>query len=876
MTEVIEGRDGKRENGDFLVDNTSGSSPVFEPQMRGPESHWQDRIKMVGTHWQMFNNLSNINFGQGIANRNHDNSAIANVDEYIEVTFYGTGISILSDYLEDQHIFDVTVDGVLNPSGTLSLRRTDDPTSDVGDWSQAYHQYKAIPIPGANSLTQGIHTVRLTISGSTPTGSETVTPFYGFDIYNLNPVRLPGRAVINGEVVEYDSVESVTLPSGGRKGKRAKYYLDPEDGVFKWSTTQSGNSVQTGTIDLNGGGPDQITGLSDPSQYYNTTDSVGNIVLITDTVTGSQKLGVPTGISGGALQFADGAFSSVLGLGEPYGFALTDTNACEVELWGKSMFNADLDDHDTLIEYPWHAFNQRSNRTNANTEMRLMDDGFTDSHDSMHDNHTAITTNEMRIDQSGTTTQQAQVVLDGSDSAAHMRLSFIGTGFALTASGSTNNLDIFVDGVKIITGPLDDQENTDAGPLKYKTFPIVGDLPFGSHHVVIKETGGGGAAGIGPVFQALSPLEPSMPSNAIPIAETYIMPDTNLTDLDLETQADRSGTRMGTAVEKAGIEHLAWKEVAVYANANQDVEATFSAAGYGGRPNRMEMDNHSVNDEFRLTFYGTECGIWLDPGSSTVFPDIDVYVDGVLVLNNYDPFPLAGDGDDLAMLKLTGFTEGPHHVRIVFVTEEGSAAQDSPNIAGFVDFGRQTFYPYKPRYLSRINRALNGNSSWRDLRPITPSADILYEKQLPLNSSKARQASLDTAFQSVFGSANMARAGNCFMHYSETGVVDLQWMAVFNPDNANSAEFQFDIYMDGSRLLKRMAGFESANDFEWEIETSGGWGPGNEYTLPIFNGKVHVGKGWHCFSVTGSCNTDPGSNGVELRYELVTIADVRE
>jgi hypothetical protein len=428
---------------------------------------------------------------------------------------------------------------------------------------------------------------------------------------------------------------------------------------------------------------------------------------------------IPSGISGSDLNFQNGNFTTIT-QGEAYGSALSD-GPCTVELWGKGYQQGDINEHDTIFYGGWHALNDRRGQSGASN----MDDVFDDFQSSLHDNHTAIKYDDCSINTSGEPTSQDGPMggIETAGTTGQIDLVFIGTGIAISNfTNSSDVLVIHVDGIQLAQDDMDDETSRTDYHARLTEFLMVSDLPFGTHTLRFSRVAGGGKSTMS-TLRILGPKAPSIPSNALPIAETFLLPG-EISDLDLDTEQDELD-RLDLWTERGSIRHHTFKELRAPVSEDWDWEGSIPGFNEGpfGRYRTGDQDDSLV-----FTFYGTEVGAVFEAVSGTASPDVDIDIDGV---NVFSGSPASGSADNKVELRFGGLTEGQHELTLTRTTADSA---DSVTFYGCTTYGRKTFYPYKPNIGAKGHRAIHGNSSWKDLRPLTPHEDLIYSGQLPLNT----------------------------------------------------------------------------------------------------------------------------------------------
>jgi hypothetical protein len=188
-----------------------------------------DQIRFVGP-WAS-DNAAN---GQRI----YDNGNAAG--QYIEVTFYGTGLNLLTYFNGTAPgTVQATIDGTLVNSNVFSITGSGILTS------RNYSQNTVIAV--ASGLTLGVHTAQ--IKTTVFSGSLGLT-IYGFEILNESTtIKVPtGTSSINGKLLTNSSLQSLAYNSGfdsgtlGTRGGRVVVY-QKTDGTIGKSVTPTNTSA---------------------------------------------------------------------------------------------------------------------------------------------------------------------------------------------------------------------------------------------------------------------------------------------------------------------------------------------------------------------------------------------------------------------------------------------------------------------------------------------------------------------------------------------------------------------------------------------------------------------------------------------------------
>jgi hypothetical protein len=327
------------------------------------------------------------------------------------------------------------------------------------------------------SPTQAINTIKLV------SNSSSAFFFYGFEIINnqydsTHNISVPScTKVVKGKNVSFPAfvganslnykglaINGGDQYSGNTKGSRVAWFAN-ENGYYVSKHNDIYTNEQSGTLVAG----DTITGIVDATQFWNSTNSQGNIVRFKDALTGAvnRALLVPTGGSPTGLtlakDFTGAAKSNVLtanGSGSNIQYRDNGTSACTfsagtiyAELYGKALNNADFSNSEFVREIHWREFGCGTSYD------------FSQSTYSFGSNYTA-----------------ASHVLDD-DTTNLLSTTYqpysgpgIGTGIGLANSSQFLAFTFIGSGVELKTAY--------AG-----TFKIASDLPFGTHMVKLALTG---------------------------------------------------------------------------------------------------------------------------------------------------------------------------------------------------------------------------------------------------------------------------------------------------------------------------------------------------------------------------------------------------
>lgn len=225
--------------------------------------------------------------------------------DYVEITFFGTGLNMLS-YQSGNRSVNASIDGgsvfVVANNGTSSIA------------SRNYNQNVIIQI--ASGLTLGVHTVKIIAD------IGNIIPVYGFEVVNVSSTLNvnPGIAYIDSQKVTATSAQSVAYKTGfetgtlGIRGGRALVYLKSDGAIGKAVTpVNAAQAVYAATDHSN----EEVVrayhfrefgaGRTDDFSRFGPSDSAGRAFTLEDGVTTLTSLNPFTQTSNSIEGFAGGA-----------------------------------------------------------------------------------------------------------------------------------------------------------------------------------------------------------------------------------------------------------------------------------------------------------------------------------------------------------------------------------------------------------------------------------------------------------------------------------------------------------------------------------------------------------------------------------------
>lgn len=179
------------------------SGPAGEPVF-GAVNDIFNKVRFVGGGWTNVNDAT----GAGVIS--------ANTGDYIEVTFYGTGLNLLNSYTVTTSDLRASVDGGAEGANILGLT--------VSSILSARNVALNNVVQVFDGLALGVHTVKLRVANTT------VSRFYGFEVINESGLVNvnPGISYIQGKKYVSGSQSSFAYNSmaTGVRGGRSVIYQD--------------------------------------------------------------------------------------------------------------------------------------------------------------------------------------------------------------------------------------------------------------------------------------------------------------------------------------------------------------------------------------------------------------------------------------------------------------------------------------------------------------------------------------------------------------------------------------------------------------------------------------------------------------------------
>jgi len=222
------------------------------------------QIRLVGTNWV------NTNSNQGAF---PTNQSTVNGAEYAEITFYGTGLNMLTLSNSTAGNYTASVDGGAQGSNLwLSLT-----TSNVLQLRN-YAQNQVLPV--VSGLALGIHTVRIFNQNTTNLNIN----LHGFEILNDSSLRVnSGIGYIQNKqyIASSQNISSYSSAVTGTRGGRVVAYLNGDGSVGKaWTPVNTSSALLTAADHTN----EEVSRVYTPREFgQGRTDDFSRFVTTATT-----------------------------------------------------------------------------------------------------------------------------------------------------------------------------------------------------------------------------------------------------------------------------------------------------------------------------------------------------------------------------------------------------------------------------------------------------------------------------------------------------------------------------------------------------------------------------------------------------------------
>ena len=199
------------------IQEVQGESGPNGERVFKPINDQHDAMRIVGS-------IVFVNSGDGQGFQISQSS-----DDYVEITFYGTGLNIMARHTADNRSVSLTVDGVAG--STINYSTTSNSPILNG------RNYSSNAVTNlVSGLALGLHTVKILASTSN-------TIFHGYEVLNTNSTiqLLPGRSYLGGKRLYSSSLTTSSPTSGftniygtaGTRGSHVLVYQKPDGTIAK-------------------------------------------------------------------------------------------------------------------------------------------------------------------------------------------------------------------------------------------------------------------------------------------------------------------------------------------------------------------------------------------------------------------------------------------------------------------------------------------------------------------------------------------------------------------------------------------------------------------------------------------------------------------
>lgn len=564
---------------------------------------YDDRIRFVGSGWRGVS----TSYGTRVDSNNQSNI-------FMEVTFFGTGLNILSFMGQDSDI-RVSVDGGVESADIFTMG-----SGILGGRSYGSNQV----LPVVSGLALGQHTVKIRVA------SSVYFDVYGVEIVNEGDSLLvaKGSAISSGQSsMASSSFKSLSYkPVGmGVSGGRVVTYLDNNnslnqsysgitgDGVSDlvsngsfdsdlsdWDLLQSSGTASVswslGRASLNTGNStsrlDQPVSLSLGKKYVLSLKSLIN--------NGAElKVLVRYPISGNSDLLYQSAFGEI----GNYEFLFTpqeQSAVVRITAGGSSLKNIEVDDI-SVREFVGRFLAEADH----SSEEIIKSLNFRDFGSSRPDDFSTLgTTSSNRsftLDDGTTTLVGSQVYIPtatnsvgvgfNNSSGSFLSLTFIGSGLDLVMDKDdvvgTFNVQTFVDG--ILVGSI--SPNDFALSETATTIRVASGLPYGTHTIKIAPSGTFSLNAVLRDVIIYGPKKPAIPLGAVELADYNVMADYLFRGSVQKIDNVSSGVLLKSAQREVFYEGVNW------AAAEVDTINYLTGVKF--------VSNNSGSAAFEYTFFGT-------------------------------------------------------------------------------------------------------------------------------------------------------------------------------------------------------------------------------------------------------------------------------
>lgn len=410
----------------------------------------------------------------------------SNNTDFLEITFYGTGLNLLTMWDVPGYSATYQVDGAA-ASGNFFFSGL--PDLHGVNSTRGWPSMTCVEV--VKGLTPGLHTVRINQNG----GALHLLVL-GYDILNeTTTIRAEkGEAFHKGKKIFHPLAENLALTSDFEsgvlltKGGAVSVYLKPDGTVKKSLNPVIENSKSAASIS-SGGNTFDVDSPPIPGTW-----SIGTVLELSDSDTNRELVRV-TGISGTQITTLNNITNNY--------------NTATVTLYGQAITDQVNRSNEQLIRsYNWREFGNAvgldfQTLRNADSTVAM----------SLSDNATNLVGAGVQRNTSTLIQPDAYNISSNGDTY----FTFVGTGLDIELTNVSGGIDqhaVYLDGQYV--GNISDLANDQVNRL-----PICSDLPYGTHTIMIDRIGGTGTV-FYHKFYVYGPKLPTISEDYLPLSYYFI------------------------------------------------------------------------------------------------------------------------------------------------------------------------------------------------------------------------------------------------------------------------------------------------------------------------------------------------------------------
>lgn len=435
-----------------------------------------DRIRFIG-EWKVQNGWTNNSLNLRVQSNG------SNTNEYIEITFYGTGLNLLTTWDSPGYDYRYSLDGAAESgnfifSGLGALNGT--------ITANGWPAFQSIEV--VKNLTQGLHTIKIR---NNDVSKQLIV--YGYDILNeTSTIRVEeGEAFHRGKKIFHPTSESLSINSSfesgflGTKGGNVSVYIK-EDGTVKKS----------------------LTPVDETSRPASTINASVNFFTLDSAAPADWQAGTMLELDDGTNRELVTVTSSAGTTVNILNNTLNAYNTATVLMYAQCFTQTNHINEEIIDSYHFREFGNSNGQDFANlttvdtTSMVLSD------------NSTVLIGKDV-LQSPGLDRDSFNISSDGE----WFSFSFTGTGLDIDleiTNGSFGPHSVYVDGEAI---------GTMSGPetAEYTRHPICSNLPYGQHTVFINKITGSTA--FYNKFVVYAPKKPNISEDYLELGSYFLTSD---------------------------------------------------------------------------------------------------------------------------------------------------------------------------------------------------------------------------------------------------------------------------------------------------------------------------------------------------------------